>query len=66
MLPLAWPYEDEDFNIAIVVADTISYEEARQIETHILDAIADYDEVHGTFTVCMVWREREIIQNGVR
>ena len=32
----------------------------------ILDAIADYDEVHGTFTVCMVWREREIVQNGVR
>jgi hypothetical protein len=66
IVPLAWPYEDEDYNIAVVVPDTTSYEEARQIEDCLIDAVMDWDAAHGTFTLCMVWREHEMARPGVR
>ena len=50
---------EEDYNIAVVVPDTTAYEDARQLEDRLIDAIMDYDETHDTFTVCMVWREGE-------
>jgi hypothetical protein len=65
VLPLAWPYEDEDYNIAVVVSDATPYEEARQIEDRLIDAVMDYDAAHGTFTLCMVWREHEMARAGV-
>jgi hypothetical protein len=30
--PLSWTYEDEDYDIAVIVPDTVSYEEARHVE----------------------------------
>ena len=66
VVALAWPYEDEDYNIAVVVPDTTSYEEARQIEDRLIDAVMDWDATHGTFTLCMVWREHEMTRPEVR
>lgn len=59
VMPLAWPYEDEDYNIAVIVPDTTPYEEARQLEDCLIDTIMDYDTAHGAFTVCIVWRQHE-------
>jgi hypothetical protein len=59
VIALDWPYEDEDYNIAVVVPDTTSYEEARQLEDRLIDAMIDYDKMYSTFTVCMVWRQQE-------
>ena len=66
VLPLPWAYEHEDYNIAVVVPDTVTYEEARQLEGRLIDAVMDYDSAHGTFTLCMVWHEREKRLAGIR
>jgi hypothetical protein len=63
VIPLDWAYEDEDYNIAVLVEDR---EDPRTIEDHLLDPIIDYDEAHGTYTVCMVWHKREKALAGVR
>jgi hypothetical protein len=66
ILPLPWTYEHEDHDIAVVVPDTVTYEEARQLEGRLIDAVMDYDVTHGTFTLCLVWRESEKANTGVR
>jgi hypothetical protein len=66
VMPLPWAYEHEDYNIAVVVPDTITYEQARQLEGRLIDAVMDYDTPHGTFTLCIVWREHEKANAGVR
>ena len=66
VMPLPWAYEHEDYNIAVVVPDAVTYEEARQIEDRLIDAVMDYDAAHGTFTLCIVWREHEKANAGVR
>jgi len=35
------------------VPDTVTYEEARQLEGRLIDAVMDYDTAHGTFTLCI-------------
>ena len=59
VVPLSWAYEDEDYNIAIVMPDTVERLEARQIEDRLIDAVMDYDAAHGTYTLCMVWHQRD-------
>ena len=66
VVPLLWAYEHEDYNIAVIVPDTVTYEEARQMEDRLIDAVMDYDAAHGTFTLCIVWREHEKANAGVR
>lgn len=66
VVPLEWAYEHEDYNIAVVVPDTVTYEQARQLEGRLIDAVMDYDAAHGTFTLCIVWREHEKANAGVR
>lgn len=63
VIPLGWTYEDEDHNIVVLVDDS---EDPRAIEEYLLDPIIDYDEAHGTYTVCMVWHKREKALAGVR
>ena len=63
VIPLNWTYEDEDYNIAVLVDDR---EDTRTIEDHLLDPIIDYDEAHGTYTICMVWPKRKRALAGVR
>ncbi len=66
IVPLAWAFEDEDYNMAIVMPDTVDRLEARQIEDRLIDAVMNYDAAHGTYTLCMVWREREKVHAGVQ
>lgn len=66
IVPLSWTYEHEDYNIAVIVPDTVTYEEARELEGCLIDAVMDYDAAHGTFTLCIVWHEREKVLVGVR
>ena len=65
IVPLPWAYEDENYNIAIVMPDTIERLAARQIEDRLIDVVIDWDAVHGTFTLCKVWREQEMTRAGV-
>ena len=65
-MPLPWAYEHEDYNIAVVVPDTITYEQACQLEGRCVDVVMDYDAAHGTCTVCIVWCEHEKANAGVR
>jgi hypothetical protein len=63
VIPLGWAYEEEDYNIAVLVDDG---EDPHAIEDRLLDPIIDYDEAHGTYTVCMVWPKRKRALAGVR
>jgi hypothetical protein len=63
VIPLDWTYEDEDYNIAVLVDDK---EDSHAIEDRLLDPIMDYDEAHGTYTICMVWPKRKKTSAGVR
>jgi hypothetical protein len=65
VVPLTWAFEDEDYNIAIVMPDTVERLEARQIEDRLIDTVMDYDAAHGTFTLCMVWHQREKTLAGI-
>lgn len=62
VIPMDWAYEGEDHNIAVFIDDQ---KDARRTETRLLDVVSDYDESHGTFTVCMVWHKREKALAGV-
>ena len=66
IIPLEWAYEDETYNIAVVVPDAVADADVRQMENRLLDAVMDWDEAHGTYTLTMVWREREKASAGVR
>jgi len=65
VVPLPWAFEKEDYNLAVVMPNSIDRLAARQIEDRLLDVIMDYDEAHDTFTVCKVWRVREMARVGV-
>jgi hypothetical protein len=66
VLPLPWAFEQEDYNIAVVMPDTMDRSVARQLQDRLLDVVMDWDDTHDTFTVCKVWREHEIARPGVR
>lgn len=63
VIPLNWTYEEEDYNIAVLVEDG---EDPRAIEDRLLDPVIDYDEAHGTYTICMVWPKLKKTLAGVR
>ena len=65
IVPLAWAFEDEDYNIAVVMPDTIDRLTARQLEDRLIDAVIDWDAAHHTFTLCKVWRQHEMARAGV-
>ncbi len=65
VVPLPWAFEQEDYNLAVVMPDTVECLVARQIEDRLLDIILDYDDAHDTFTVCKVWRQSEMARTGV-
>jgi hypothetical protein len=66
IVPLTWAFEDEDYNIAVVMPDGIERDVARQIEAQLIDAVIDWDAAHHTFTLCKVWRQHDIARAGVR
>jgi len=55
-----------DVRAVTLVPHPITYEQARQLEGRCIDAVMDYDAAHGTFTLCIVWRESEKANAGVR
>ena len=63
VIPLSWAYEDEEYNIAVLVDDG---EDPRGIEDRLRDPIIDYDEAHGTYTIGMVWPKPKKTLAGVR
>jgi hypothetical protein len=65
IVPLAWAFEDEDYNIAVVMPDMIDRLTARQVEDRLIDAVIDWDAAHHTFTLCKVWRQHEMARPGV-
>ena len=65
IVSLAWAFEDEDYNIAVVMPDTIDRLTARQIEDRLIDAVLDWDAAHHTFTLCKVWQQHEMTRAGV-
>jgi hypothetical protein len=62
VIALDWAYEDEDHNVAVFIDDQ---EDVRLAEERLLDAVSDYDEAHGTFTLCLVWHKRDKALAGV-
>jgi len=66
IVPLEWAYEAEDYNIAIVMPDTITPEEAHQVQDRVIDAVMDWDAAHDTYTLAMVWRQHEMDRAGAR
>ena len=65
IVPLSWAFEDEDYNIAVGMPDTVERVTARQIEEQLIEAVLDWDATHGTFTLCKVWREREMARRAL-
>jgi hypothetical protein len=65
VIPLPWNYEDEDYTVAVVIPDAVDREEVRQLQDRLIEVVMDYDDAHGTFTVCMVWHEREKTHVGL-
>jgi len=51
VVPLDWAYDGEDYHLAVFVDEG---EDRRALEDRLLDAVIDYDEEHGTFSLCLV------------
>jgi hypothetical protein len=66
VLPLSWAFEQEDYNIAVVMSDLIDRMGARMVEDRLLDVVMEWDDEHDTFTVCKVWREHEMASTDTR
>jgi hypothetical protein len=63
VVPLEWAYDGEDYNVAVFVDEV---EDRRALEDRLLDAVMDYDEAHGTFTMYLVWPKQKRTLAGVR
>ena len=51
--------------MAIVMPDPVERLEAHQIEDCLIDAVMDYDAAHGTYTLCIVWPQRDKALAGI-
>lgn len=60
VVPRPWTYEDEDYNIAVIMPPMTDRADIRQLEDAILDVVMDWDDRHGTYTVCMVHPEQKL------
>jgi len=63
VVPLEWGFDGEDNNLAVFVDEG---EDWRAMEGRLLDAVMDYDEAHGTFTICLVWSRQKRTLADVR
>jgi hypothetical protein len=64
IITLPWAYEHEDYNIAVVMPDHIDHMEVRALEDRLRDVVMDWDDVYDTFSVCKVWRQKEMVYAG--
>jgi hypothetical protein len=60
---LDWAYDGEDYHVAVFVDEG---EDRQALEEQLLDTVMDYDEAHGTFTMCLVWPKQQRALAGVR
>jgi hypothetical protein len=56
VVPLDFTYEDEDYNVAVFVDEGI---DRQKLQDRLYDLIFDYDDAHGTATLCYVWLKSE-------
>lgn len=56
VVPLAFSYEDEDYNLAVFVDEDI---DCTALQDRLYNLIFDYDDAHGTATLCYVWPKSE-------
>ena len=56
VIPLAFRYEDQDYNIAVFVHEDV---DRQALQDRLYDLILDYDDTHGTATLCYVWPKSE-------
>lgn len=56
IVPLDFRYEDEDYNIAVFVDEEV---DRTCLQDRLYDLIFDYDDAHGTATLCYVWPKSE-------
>jgi methylaspartate ammonia-lyase len=63
VVPLEWDHDGEDHNIAVFVDNG---EDRQALEERLLETVMDYDEAHGTFTVCLVWPKEKRTLAGIR
>jgi hypothetical protein len=54
--PLAFRYDDEDYNVAVFVDEDV---DRTCLQDRLYDLIFDYDDAHGTATLCYVWPKSE-------
>jgi hypothetical protein len=52
VVPLDFRYEDEDYNIAVCVDEDVN---RTCLQDRLYGIIFDYDDTHGTATLCYVW-----------
>jgi hypothetical protein len=62
-VPLEWTYDGEDHHFAVFVDEGV---DRRALEGWLLDAVTDYDEEHGTYTMCIVWPKQRRMLAGIR
>ena len=63
VVALDWAYDGENYHLAVFVDEG---EDRRALEDRLLDAVMDYDEVHSTFTLCLVWPKQQRTLAGIR
>ena len=56
VVPLAFHYEDEDYNIAVFVGEAT---DRAALQDGLYDLIFSYDDTHGTSSLCYVWPDHE-------
>jgi hypothetical protein len=63
MVPIAWAYEGEDYDLAAFVDEG---EDRQAPEDRLLDSVMHDDEAHVTFTLCLVWPKQQRTLAGAR
>jgi hypothetical protein len=56
VVPLSFRYDDEDYNLAVFAPEEV---DRAALQDRLYDLIFDYDDTHGTSTLCYVWPTSE-------
>jgi hypothetical protein len=56
VVSLPFTYDDEDYNLAVFVPEEV---DRAALQDRLYDLVFDYDDTHGTSTLCYVWPTRD-------
>lgn len=56
IVSLPFKYDDEDYNLAVFVPEAV---DRAVLQDQLYNLIFDYDDTHGTATLCYVWPTSE-------